>query len=169
MLARMPSVQPDQVAMAKLDVFLFQMLGQLDRAQARAKARKPGAVRSAGASEDAAPDAADDCVPPRASVYIWFTGDPEDLRRLGFEGVIVEKPTRKSASGTVPIERLREIAAIDHVVEINGPRPVVPQLDHSTAEIGIRRFAPVIPSTPAGRGDRRDRQRLCEDSCAPVS
>jgi subtilisin family serine protease len=133
----MPSVQPDQVAMAKLDIFLFQMQGQFDRAQARAKARGPGAMRTADASEDAVPDAADDCVPARASVYIWFTGDPEDLRRLGFEGVILEKPTRKTANGTVPIERLRDIAAIEHVVAIQGPRPVVPQLDYSTTEIGI--------------------------------
>ena len=79
--------------------------------------------------------------PRRVSVLVRFTGDVEDLRAAGFEPRIVKQhPVKpfKLASGTAPLDRIEEIAAIKHVQEMEGPRTFLPQMDKSVPEIKAR-------------------------------
>ena len=108
--AAVSGIAVNDPAMTKLDLSLSALLLDLGPRDADRNARRTAA----------------DCVPRVVDVLIWFTGDPDDLRNLGFMGAIVERPDRKTASGRVPTTRLLELARIDHVVAAYGPEPLHP-------------------------------------------
>lgn len=71
-------------------------------------------------------------------VIVECTGSIDDLTAVGFvQHSLVEHPTKgyKIATGTIPIDRLDDLAAIDHVVEVEGPRRMRQELNFSLPEI----------------------------------
>ena len=89
----------------------------------------------------------------RIGVIVEFTGNPDDLTVVGFERhTLVQHPTKgyKIATGIIPLDRLDELAAIDHVVEVEGPRRMHPELNYSLPEIHA---TAVHNGTPPRKGD----------------
>src|SRR5262245_44135468 len=92
---------------------------------------------SAGRSESAASPGAER-PSPVVHVAVRYTGDLDDLRAAGFEPLsrIRTSPDGWSiVAGRLPLDRVGALDAVDHVVEIEGARPVVPQLDQSVHAI----------------------------------
>lgn len=74
----------------------------------------------------------------RVGIIVEFTGSIDDLADVGFERyTLVQHPTKryKTATGLIPLDRLSDLAAISHVVEVEGPRRMHPELDYSLPEI----------------------------------
>jgi subtilisin family serine protease len=74
----------------------------------------------------------------RVETIVEFTGDVADLIAVGFEARSVIEHQQKGykiATGTISVDRLEDLAAIDHVVEVEGPRRMRPLLDYSLPEI----------------------------------
>src|SRR5262249_17935213 len=89
----------------------------------------------------------------RVGVIVEFTGSVDDLTAVGFERhTLVQHPTKgyKIATGIIPLDRLEDLAAIDHVVEVEGPRRMHPELNYSLPEI---RATAVHNGTPSRKGD----------------
>jgi subtilisin family serine protease len=113
------------------------------------EAEAEGAAR-AGESAAAPPEAEES---ERVGLLIEFTGDLADLLAVGFVvRSLTEHPTQgyKIASGTIPIERLEELAAIEHVVDTEGPRRYLPLLNFSVSEVHANT---VHSGTPSRKGD----------------
>ncbi len=102
------------------------MIGKLDpRLRMRTKA-----LRNAAAEPE----------PPgkRIEVIVALTGTIADLEAVGFVPCSVfENPPDplKIVTGSVALERLEELAAVEHVIEVEGPRKLRPQLNYSVPEI----------------------------------
>jgi hypothetical protein len=89
----------------------------------------------------------------RIGIIVEFTGNLDDLTALGFERhTLVQHPTKgyKIATGVIPLDRLDDLAAIDHVVEIEGPRRMHPELNYSLPEIHA---TAVHVGNPSRKGD----------------
>jgi subtilisin family serine protease len=87
-----------------------------------------------------------------ARVIVEFTGDPADLAAAGFTATTMsEHPGEgyKISPGTVPIGRLEDLAAIDHVVLVSYPKQYRPLLDYSLPEI---RAIAVHNGSPSRKG-----------------
>jgi hypothetical protein len=100
-------------------------------------------------AEARAPGAAED---PPLEIIVEFTGELADLTAVGFSPVTVsEHPGEgyKIAPGTVPVGRLQDLVAIDHVVEVSHPKQYRPLLDYSLPEI---RANAVHNGNPARKG-----------------
>jgi subtilisin family serine protease len=71
-------------------------------------------------------------------LLVEFRGDLADLKAVGFvPRSLIEHPTGgyKIVTGTLPVTRLGDLAAIEHVVEVEGPHQFHPMLDYSVPEI----------------------------------
>lgn len=71
-------------------------------------------------------------------VVVRFTGDLSDLTAVGFQPITPAEPARERyhiVPGTVPTERLDDLAAIEHVVSVSYPQQYRPLLDYSVPEI----------------------------------
>ena len=89
----------------------------------------------------------------RVELIVEFTGDLGDLTAIGFEArSIIEHQQKgyKIATGTISVDRLDDLAAIEHVVEVEGPRRFRPLLDYSLPEI---RANTVHTGSPSFKGD----------------
>lgn len=89
----------------------------------------------------------------RVGIIVEFNGNMEDLTAVEFEQhTLVQHPTKgyKVATGIISLDRLEDLAAIDHVIEIEGPRRMFPELDYSLSEI---RATYVHEDTPSRKGD----------------
>ncbi|MCY1039706.1 S8 family serine peptidase [Corallococcus sp. bb12-1] len=76
--------------------------------------------------------------PGPVGLAIAFTGSLEDLKAAGFQvRSVLSHPTRSFsiATGTVMPEHLEALAAIEHVVELEGDLRMRPQLNFSVPEI----------------------------------
>ena len=76
--------------------------------------------------------------PERVGVLVKFTGDVADLKALGFEaGSVLGNPSTdfEIATGTIPLDAVEALAAIDHVVKVEMGRPLQSELDVSPVEI----------------------------------
>ncbi len=74
----------------------------------------------------------------RIGIIVEFTGSLDDLTAVGFERhSLVQHPTKgyKIATGLIPLDRLDDLASIEHVVEVEGPRRMHPELNYSLPEI----------------------------------
>jgi len=72
-------------------------------------------------------------------VIVEFTGDLEDLEAVGFRPfTFSEHPVEhyKISPGTIPLNRLEDLAAIEHVVVVSHSQQFRPLLDYSVPEIG---------------------------------
>ena len=86
-------------------------------------------------------------------IIVECTGNIDDLIAVGFvRHSLVQHPTKgyKIATGIIPIDRLEDLAAIDHVVEIEGPRRMHQELDYSLPEIHA---TAVHKGSPSRKGD----------------
>ena len=123
--------------MRRLDSVLASVVLRI-RAAAMEDAKRAPAM----AARQAKPSAEDvrDCIPQDIDVYIEFTGPDDDIRRLGFTGIIVERPDGKVAAGNMPTPRLWELALLDHVIAAQGPELVYPQtqLQRPESRVGAR-------------------------------
>jgi subtilisin family serine protease len=89
----------------------------------------------------------------RIGIIVEFTGTADDLAAVGFERhTLVQHPTKgyKIATGVIPLDRLDDLAAIGHVVEVEGPRRMHPELNYSLPEIHA---TTVHTGTPPRKGD----------------
>jgi subtilisin family serine protease len=89
----------------------------------------------------------------RVGVIVEFTGAVDDLTAVGFEQqTLVRHPTKgyAIATGVIPTDRLEDLAAIDHVVQVEGPRRMHPELNYSLPEIHA---TAVHTGTPSRKGD----------------
>lgn len=89
------------------------------------------AAPKAARTDTASPD-------QQVEVIVECTGNIDDLTAVGFvRHSLAEHPTKgyKIATGTIPIDRLDDLAAIEHVVEVEGPRRMYPELNYSLPEI----------------------------------
>lgn len=77
-------------------------------------------------------------VPERVNITVKFTGDLADLTALGFEAPTILSHLSKGfsiAAGSIPAPALEALASIEHVVKIEGSRPLRPELNHSVEEV----------------------------------
>ena len=110
-----------------------------------ARSRSRGAAASLGQPDSAAGE--------RVGIIVEFTGSVDTLTAVGFEQhSLVQHPTKgyKIATGTIPVDRLDDLAAIEHVVEVEGPRRMHPELNYSLPEIHAHA---VHRGTPSRKGD----------------
>ena len=90
-------------------------------------------VRKGELTPEDAPEA-----PERVGVLIKYTGDVADLKALGLEvGSVLGSPATafSIATGTIALDRVEALAAVDHVVKVEMGRPLQNELDVSTVEI----------------------------------
>ena len=111
-------------------------------------------VRSSRGRSAAAPaDQPNSTAEQRTGIIVEFTGKLDDLLAVGFEKhSLVEHPTKgyKIATGLMPVDRLEDLAAIDHVVQVEGPRRMHQELNYSLPEIHA---TAVHTGTPSRKGD----------------
>jgi subtilisin family serine protease len=94
------------------------------------------------ASEEGGPEAAAEPIEITAEpirVIVEFMGDPQDLEAVGFQSsTLSEHPDQhyRISPGTIPLNRLEDLASIDHVVSVSQPEQYWPLLDYSVPEIG---------------------------------
>jgi hypothetical protein len=97
-----------------------------------------------------------DARPPVAHVVyllVEFTGDVADLVAVGFKPrtLIPDKDhTSTIATGTIPVDRLEDLAAIEHLVDTEGPQRYGPLLNYTLPET---RADVVHRGTPPRRGE----------------
>ena len=80
----------------------------------------------------------DRAVGERVGIIVECTGNVDDLTAVGFiRHSLVQHPTKgyKIATGTILIDRLDDLATIEHVVNVEGPRRMHPELNYSLPEI----------------------------------
>src|SRR5262249_32469490 len=100
-----------------------------------------------------------EAVRPDASEYVWvgveFRGELAELEAHGFSKLsCVAHPQEgyKIATGTVPVARLEELAAVDHVGVIEAPSAMRPVLNYSAKEIKALAVNGKKPGGATGRG-----------------
>src|SRR3984957_8519603 len=74
----------------------------------------------------------------RVDVIVGLTGDIADLEAVGFTPrSVLENPSQllKIVTGSILVERLEDLAAVEHVVEVEGPRRLHTLLNYSVPEI----------------------------------
>src|SRR5262245_43081568 len=74
----------------------------------------------------------------RVGVLVKYTGDVADLKTAGLEvGSVLGNPSTdfEIATGTIALDKVEALAAIDHVVKVEMGRPLQDELDISTVEI----------------------------------
>ncbi len=74
----------------------------------------------------------------RVDVIVGLTGEVADLVAVGFTPrSVLENPSQllKIVTGSIPVERLEDLAAVEHVVEVEGPRRLHTLLNYSVPEI----------------------------------
>lgn len=91
-------------------------------------------------ARDAAPTPAEAPAPSaeRIDLLVEFTGDVADLKAVGFEPDTLLRHPQKGytiAAGTLPVDRLADLAAIDHVGVVEGPQKLRPTLNYSLPTI----------------------------------
>jgi subtilisin family serine protease len=97
------------------------------------KARKAFPADAAAAAGPAEPPAV-----PRTELLVEFNGDIADLIAVGFRPrSVLTHPDEgyTIATGILPVDRLTDLAAIDHVVEIEGPQKYGFHLNYSVPVI----------------------------------
>lgn len=74
-------------------------------------------------------------------MLVRFTGDVEDLRAIGFVATTVRRHPKGFwlAAGRLPLDRADELAAIEHVQEIEASRNLQPELNTSIGQIKVDR------------------------------
>jgi subtilisin family serine protease len=80
----------------------------------------------------------DRVVGERVGIIVECTGNVDDLTAVGFiRHSLVQHPTKgyKISTGTILIDRLDDLATIEHVVDVEGPRRMYPELNYSLPEI----------------------------------
>lgn len=88
----------------------------------------------------------------RVELLVEFTGDLSDLVAIGFESFgLLQHPRAgyQIAAGSIPVDRLEDLAAIPHVVATEGPQQYHPLLDYSLPEI---RATAVHGGSPSRKG-----------------
>lgn len=88
---------------------------------ARARARAPGAGE-----------------PDEIEILVEFTGALAGVEAAGFRArTVIDSPdgSHTIATGVIPVHRLEALAAVEHVVEVEGPRRMEPMLDYSLPTI----------------------------------
>jgi subtilisin family serine protease len=82
---------------------------------------------------------ADEAAPAeRTELLLEFNGDIADLIAVGFRPrSVLRHPVlgHTIATGTLPVDRLTDLAAIEHVVEVEGPKKLWPLLNYSVPAI----------------------------------
>ena len=69
-------------------------------------------------------------------ISISFTGDIADLHNLGFRAPsVIGGGELTIAAGSIPLDRLEALAAIDHVISVEGARPIHAELNFSIPAI----------------------------------
>lgn len=74
----------------------------------------------------------------RVDVIVQCHESPNDFEGLGMTiGSVIEHPTKhyKIVTGSIPIDRLEDLGAVEHVVLVEGPRRMGPLLDYSVPQI----------------------------------
>ncbi len=98
------------------------------------------------------PDAVPQAQAEPVDVIVATTGDLSDLQAAGFtQHTLFENPPNplKIVTGTVAPDKLKDLADVDDVVEVEGPRDLDTQLNYSVPEI----HADVLHNgTPARKG-----------------
>ena len=105
------------------------------------------------AAAPASSDQPDSATGNRVGIIVEFNGSLDDLLAVGFEKYsLVAHPTKgyKIATGLIPIERLDDLASIEHVVQVEGPRRMHQELNYSLPEIHA---TAVHTGTPSRKGD----------------
>ncbi len=73
---------------------------------------------------------------PSVGISVSFTGDIADLHQLGFRAPsVIDGPRSTIAAGSIPLDRLEQLAAIDHVISVEASRPLRAELNFSIPEI----------------------------------
>jgi subtilisin family serine protease len=110
-------------------------------------------ARSRSEAKAAPQDQPDNIAGERIGIIVEFTGSLDELTAVGFERhSLVQHPTKgyKIATGLISLDRLDDLAAIDHVVEVEGPRRMHQELNYSLPEIHANA---VHTGTPSRKGD----------------
>jgi len=149
---------PSELVMKKLDPDLRTLARQIDRsAQPAAPAQATPAGSAARAEGTPEPEP---CVPPRIGIVVEFGGALADLEAFGFQPMtVLEHPSGSQiAEGLISPARLVELAAIPHVVVVEGARAYMPELDYSVPEIGAHasQCQPVSDNAPIAPIARRE-------------
>jgi subtilisin family serine protease len=90
----------------------------------------------------------------RTELLVEFNGDIADLIAVGFRPrSVLTHPDEgyTIATGVLPVDRLTDLAAIDHVVEVEGPQKYTPHLNYSLPAIHGEAVHTGTPSR-TGRG-----------------
>jgi subtilisin family serine protease len=93
--------------------------------------------------------------PGLVDLFATFTGDLADLEAVGFVAdTLVENPEtgEKIATGTIPVARLDDLAAIAHLKSARHPRTLEPELNWSLREIRGDVVHSATPQSFKGRG-----------------
>jgi subtilisin family serine protease len=128
--------------MTKLDYHLRERLQEL---HARAAAAEEATAEEATA-EEKAPEAV---TAEPIAVIVEFMGDPQDLEAVGFRAsTLSEHPEEhyRISPGTIPLDRLEDLASVEHVVSVSQPEQYWPLLDYSVPEIGATALHNANPS-----------------------
>lgn len=91
-------------------------------------------------------------VPEQVELIVQFSGDIADLIAIGFEPRSVMENAQqgyKIATGRIPVGQLEQLAAIEHIIEAEGPQDYHPMLDYSLPEI---RAVAVHNGSPSRKG-----------------
>jgi subtilisin family serine protease len=98
----------------------------------------PGLRAQLRAHRDGRPIRTSSPQPGLVEISAVFTGSLADLEAVGFiADSRIENPAtpQKIVTGTIPIARLEELAAIDHLKSASYPKPVTDELNYSLSEI----------------------------------
>jgi subtilisin family serine protease len=92
------------------------------------RSREPGAPKPASIGPDT----------ESLQIVVQFTGPLDDLTKLGFEKHTLNEHAIKHykiATGRIPVDQLEALAAIDHVIQVEGPHRLYPMLNYSRPDI----------------------------------
>jgi subtilisin family serine protease len=134
--------------MNKLDPRLRIRVNEVAAAAAR-RSLVPSSSSSAMATGSATNTADDACIDPVIDILVAFTGPLEDLQAVGYENIARGRGPAPNgwwiASGRIAPSRLVELAAIPHVVSVEGSNPMTPELDDSLPEARVKQLRDAFP------------------------